>query len=341
MPIIEFYKYSIDKKIEQPNLLEMMGETDENPPYHYDSPQDCFGSFFKTGGKISFGILVTDAEGDSEWELFGNDILRHEEGVILMTLENNKEKHTIVNKQDTSHEHHPYCNIIFDNRLGHQYIAIERNSAFDNKTDKVANLMMSAFNNHNFLGQYHLEFTMEKMKKKKVLFWSMITDIRTLFHDEIRQIRLDFNGNTEEMPDPDGLTDILQQLAKKAECATALLLCAESDLRGIKLEEIHEDLTHLAEICMTRHGYNLSVRFKRFGIFRYGADVLAQFGIEDELLSEFEKRSPKEINNIFDDPDINVTLISWLDRMHTILKDYEHEPLVSTKRKICRRRKVR
>lgn len=340
MPIFEIYNYSIGKKKGCPGLFDRTDAAGDAPSVHCDSPLGCFGGFFNTGGQIPFSILSHDEEGNSRYEPFGNEILRSEGDIVLMTLENNKVKHTTIDKKDIRHEHHPYCRIIIDNRPGRCYIAIERSPAFQNDPDRVASMMTEAFNSPNVLGQYRYGFAMEKMKKNKADFWDMVAEILRLFNDTVRQIRLDFNGKKGNgSPDPGGIFAILSQLSQKAGCDASLLLDSDDHEEGVRLEEIRGDIANLADICMRNPGYDLSVRFRRFGIFRFGAELYARFGIDEEMLERFEKRQPRQAV-LFDDCGDDVTLPDWLDRTHSLLKEYKHEPLVTTKSNGRLRRRI-
>ena len=53
------------------------------------------------------------------------------------------------------------------------------------------------------------------------------------------------------------------------------------------LNAIHEDLLNLAEICLNEGEYDLSIHFFSYGIFRYGSDVVAQYGIEQSIIDDF------------------------------------------------------
>lgn len=97
------------------------------------TPEDCLGSFFETNHSLELPVLITSGNGSGAttcWDKHKCDVLRHEGGVILMTVEANKSKHTTIDKKDVEHQHHPYSIVLIDNRPGHQMVGIERNSAF-------------------------------------------------------------------------------------------------------------------------------------------------------------------------------------------------------------------
>lgn len=336
MPIFTLYRYKIDTRKDEGELFEYEGDGTVTPKYA--THEECFGSFFSTGGKLPLNVLCEKGKGKdktTEWEAFENDVLRCDNGVMLMTIENNKWKHTTNKKKDVAHEHHPYCHVVIDNRPGHQIIAVVKNAAFDNKPDKVCGILNHAFNNRVFLGQYHLQLTFTKCQRNSNEFWPVVNDIRSKFKDSVKQIRMDFSGkDEEEQANPSDVVAIMRALAKKSASTAAVTLNADGD--EVKLDELHDDLTNMADICIKQKGmYNLTVKFKTFGLYRYGTDIMAQFGVEDEVLDEFEHGIKRMAE---DNPDGTFALTEWLDRMHELLKDYTNEVPVQKSGKKRRRR---
>lgn len=113
------------------------------------------------------------------------------------------------------------------------------------------------------------------------------------------------------------------------------MLLAEGD-GEVKLHEVSDDVSHIAALCLEHPGYDLMVKFRQFGVYRYGADLLAQFGVDDEVLKNFENGS-QEFD--FEANTSTYGLMVWLDKLFTLLNDYGKHA-VSTKRKAPRRRKV-
>ena len=338
MAIFAIYKYRIDKKNEEQK--ELFGDPEEESSKelkHYKTPEECFASFFKTGGKLALNVLKEKGRGKDktiEWESFENDVLRVTDDVILMTIENNKVKHTTNKKKDVAHEHHPYCHVVIDNRPGHQIMAVVKNSAFDNKPDKVCGILYQAFNNKTILGQYHLKIEFTKRQRKKNEFWPVVNDIRSMFKDSVRQIRMDFAGkDAAEEADANDVVTIMRALAIKSASSAAVTLNADGD--EVRLDELHDDLTNMANICLTQKGYDLTVKFRTFGLYRYGADIVAQFGVDDEVIGEFEN-GVKKMN--FETPEGSYALIEWLDRMQELLVKYDDETPVQKRGKRGRRR---
>lgn len=338
MPIFAFYEYKISQRNdEEADLFKDRVAEDMVQLKHYDSPEACFGSFFRTNGKLPLNVLKAKGKGKDkivEFEPYENDVLMVADDVILMTIENNKWKHTTNKKKDVAHEHHPFCHVVIDNRPGHQVMAVVKNSAFDNKPDNVCGILNQAFNNAVILGKYHLKIEFSKRQRAKNEFWPVVNDIRSIFKDSVRQIRMDFSSkDSEEQPDPQDVVAVMRALAKKSASTAAVTLNAEGE--EVRLDELHDDLTNMANICLTQKGYDLTVKFRSFGLYRYGADIVAQFGVEDDIVDEFEK-GIKRMN--FENPNGSFALIEWLDRMIELLPRYENETPVQKRGKRSRRR---
>lgn len=163
----------------------------------------------------------------------------------------------------------------------------------------------------------------------------MVWDIRKKFNDRVRFIKLDFRGEGENKS-ADGLMALITQLARKGDCAALLELSHKPGSSEINLQELHDDLTNIAAICLNEGIFDLTVHFAHFGCYRYGADIMAQFGIEEEAISSFGV----ELLGCFDGNSPTFALIQWMDKMNEILKDYANTGILQKGRKKGPRRKA-
>lgn len=129
---------------------------------------------------------------------------------------------------------------------------------------------------------------------------------------------------------------LITQLARKGDCAALLELSHKPGSPEINLQELHDDLTHIAAICLNEGIFDLTVHFAHFGCYRYGADIMAQFGIEEEAISSFGV----ELLSCFDGNSPTFALIQWMDKMNEILKDYANTGILQKGRKKGPRRKA-
>ena len=185
------------------------------------------------------------------------------------------------------------------------------------------------------LSVYGREIVIQPLHKKTTDFWPVVWDIRKKFNDRVRFIKLDFRGEGENKS-ADGLMALITQLARKGDCAALLELSHKPGSPEINLQELHDDLTHIAAICLNEGIFDLTVHFAYFGCYRYGADIMAQFGIEEEAISSFGV----ELLSCFDGNSPTFALIQWMDKMNKILKDYANTGILQKGRKKGPRRKA-
>lgn len=335
-----FYFYAFDNKASE-EAVDLFGKTNETTDEDTRKPRvrhssECLGSFFATNHSLELPVQKITGKGKEKkwvWDKHKCEVLRNEGGVILMTVEANKSKHTTIDKKDVEHQHHPFSTVLIDNRPGRQMIGIERNSAFDGNPDKLAEILQKSVS--NLLSPYGRKIELLKLKKKSDEFWPVVDRLRTQYKDRVKQIKLDMSGKDGEHPNGNMLIGLISDLAKQTQSEASLMLCAEGE-GEVKLQEVQEDVSHIAAICLEHKEYDLSVKFEKFGVYRYGADLLAQFGVEDNVLDCFENGS-LEFN--FDMGTSGYALTEWLDKLNTLLNDYERY-IVSAKRKALHRRKV-
>lgn len=328
MPIFKFYKFQISSKAKTMELFSPNTPASATP--EATDSAGILDELLHTGCQIELAV-PKDVQ-NSEWEIFHCKILRHDGGVALMVLENNRYKHTIINMKDVEHEHHPFCHVILDNRPGHQYVGIERNSAFGTKTDKVANILCTGLSLK--LHEYHRKMEIERLTKKNAELWNVVDQVMDTFDDRVVQIRLDYQGDSTEGKEVNRMLGGMLMLAKKSD-SDALFALNGKTSNGVRIDDIRTDLQHIAEMCLKSPNYALAVKFKNFGVYRYGADLMAQFGTDDNVINDFA--TGKTVMN-FDTGQPDYDLRLWLDRLERLMtKDYKNEPIQSTRTRRHRR----
>lgn len=355
MPLFNFYSFEL-VPVNQPIDLFSSAEAEAEgvvaePQEAPDASLDArLGSLFTTGKQLLLHTLIQRGSGrnkTSEWEKYTCDVLRHEAGVVLLTIDNNKVKYTTVNKKERSNEHHPYCHVVIDNRPDRGIIGIERNAAFDSRTDRVADILREGLTYE--LRPYRCQLLIRQLKKRSSDFWPTVTLLRNSFQDGVKQISLDLEG-CDAADHTNQMLSLLTSFAKRAKADTVVMVNAKGD-GEVDLDEVYDDMTQIAAICVAQKGYNLSVKFRHFGVYRYGHDLLAQFGVDDQLLTQFDQgvsRLPASTGDLFSHelPSTEQTeshpfgtngLLDWLDTLHKLLKDYEHD-VIQIRRKRSRRK---
>lgn len=332
MPIFAIYQYELKEGKSGRSLFpDLVEEPDTKKRSAYSTREEYFGSYFNPKTIID---LHARKNAKIETEPYRCDVLAHFEDVILLTIENNKEKHTIENKKDVKHPHHPYCHIIIDNRKEHQLLAIERSSAFDGNPERICKILCEGMNYKMFFA--NVEISYREKYKARTEFWKTVNDIKVLFDDRVSQVRLDFDRKKtkDSKPKPGDIMGIIAAMAIKGKANSGFYLGSGGN-EEVQLDEIRDDLIGIADICMKQKEYNLVLKFKKFGIYKYGADIKAQFGVDDSVLINFENGN-KEIEE--GNPEGTFALAQWLNRINKLMKDYEDTTPILQRRIRSRRR---
>lgn len=328
MTIFKFYSFENSPIENTPQLFDI----NDGAPSQPADPIQRFGSLFTTGRQIELTV-PKDIHG-ADWDIFRCQVLRHESGVVLMALENNRSKHTTINLKDVEHEHHPFCLVIIDNRPDRQYIGIERNSAFGANTDKVADILRNGLSYK--MREYRRRIEITRLTKQTTDFWDVVDEIRSKFDDHVTRISIDYAENDPKAK-PRRANDLLAaicMLGEKSKSDVLFELKANTD-EGVCLKEIRSDMQHIADICLKQPNYNLSVRFKNFGVYRYGSDLVAQFSVDDNVASDF---ADGKLIVDFETGGPSYDLVCWLNRLCELMNNnYKNEPLQPKRTRRSRR----
>ena len=300
---------------------------------NYNTHEDLLASFFDTGSTVPHVGSTVGIEP------YRADVLHKAEGVILYTLENNSHKITMVNKGAVKHEHHPYCPVIIDFRPEHRLIAAPRHTAFGNDPDKILTILYHTFN--GLLSPYHLKIEFETMTRPREDFMPIVNSIRTTFKDRVKYIKMEFSGeedddNSQVKEDKHYIEDYIGSLLRMANSSKSdgLFEFRERNQDGVDVDAIDNDLSIISQICKENRRYALAVAFQKFGIYRYGMDLRATFGLEDEILNDFRPGS----GDIFKKSGYSFDLPAWFDRISNFIVGYEKNIFVDRRRAPRRRR---
>lgn len=321
--IFSIYRYSIRKTPKQ--LRVFVDENDEQQvSFNETTPEDLLDSLFpKKDESLSFGGLVNKSNtSKDEKKTYNNIVLEHKESIVVLQIQANKSK-TITDTNWDNHQepHHPYCLVIFDNRPGRRFVAIER-SAMD--TAKTAHILQESFNSKLQKSGY----TIEMMTLiDKLPFMEAIYHIKEKLSVSITKVTFDFINNNREQRLKNNrflleLTNWINQFAENGQISAEI----HDDS---KLEKIQKDLELMAELCSLNSNYHLLVKFRRFGLFRYGQDVEAQLGVNEEVLKRFIF-AEYTMFDLFEDCN-PITLPEWLDDVKKLYENYEEEKLSQKK----------
>lgn len=289
---------------------------------------EALDEVFQTNGSYALPVVrEKKARTPSlECEKYHVDVLRRENMVTLLQLENNKHKKTINNHKETTHEHHPFCHVLLDCRHATRLVGIERSSAFDRKPEKTAAILSAGLSQILRPNGYKVWLTPKT--KKAPDFWDVVNEIRRTFDDKVKQVTLTFEdgddrqGKTAGQPSPDSMIAFMQQMAQRTHSDASLAFDAR-DNGEVNLEAVREDLDQLARICLKQPCYSLNVRFQHFGAYRFGAHLKMELGLSQEALTHFMEGQ----RSLFaGDTPGQYELVVWLDRLQKLLDEYSDQP---------------
>lgn len=330
MTIFAIYRYNMSSL----GMKEPSFSQDEEYKTHdkCKTLEEKFESFFGKAEDQVLGIKeVKEKRNGKKSSVEGEEHLctvkQHKNNIIILRLKANKKKtvETIEDqKQDV--EHHPGCLIIIDNRKGSNLMVVERNSSAFSDPDKVMAIMRDSFNRK--MQEYGCAIEITPLRKKEK-FWVAVDEIRHKLKDSITCIKFDFKAEEQKEHAKGKIYEIMKWFNLFAKDSELSMNIGDEH----KLEQVKSDLDCMAELCLQSPDYNLTVKFHDFGLFRYGQDVKAQYGIEDDVIKEFIRPSCSYVQDLFaDDLSPVIDLPQWFDNVNILFADYEQETSLGRKR---------
>lgn len=329
MAIFAIYRYELRSHRQLDKLYHQGEESQQHPAY--DSPEALFESFFGVRKQPLTGIVSYRTKGrgkkqTSEPENHGAEVEQHKEHIVQFRLQANKSKK--ISKEDWTEEvvgHFPDCRVIIDFRPGVRLMVIERNTTAFSDPDKVMKILQDSFSRK--LRDYGLTIGMERLSKQQ-LFWDAVNEIRSKFKDEVKQVTFSFDKQ-EKVKGDRSFTARLMQWASLFSQSTSLELNVDNDKR---LRKVAKDLTRMSELCAQYRTYHLTVRFRDFGLFRFGQDIQAQYGLAEEVIDNFIYVAPQY--NLFGEEQAQEAsgLSRWFERIIILFEEYGTSEAMGGKR---------
>ena len=320
MAVYAIYHYDFSQT--QETALKFEGSK-ETP---LDKAQEVFESLLQ--GEKPFLIRNTRKDAIEEW--LDNEVVKKHEKTTLMLVCNEKHKKYMEKKQENVFVYPPACFVIFDNRDDVANIAIERSPSFDNDPDKVCVLLQEAINNK--LKDYRLEISI-RPKLREAGVWEVVENQTKTYDDRITKVVFNFAvpDKVKGIDAPKDLRKNLQALSSlcKAFDAVKASYKVEADKNGtLKMDRTQKDMAQMVQLCAT-NAYDLSIHFRYYGVYRFGADERAFSSLNDAFVNEF-------INGVTTyDNQGNTTfnLCLWLNDVRRVIEGYKDGKPVSKKRK--------
>lgn len=329
--IFSIYRYSIRK---QPGSQTDYTVPNNLKPSNYDSLEAFFESYFPHKGSDNFILNFNKSTKKDmllEKEEHKTLVLEHRDNIVLFQIQANTTK-SLSGEDWVNHKepHHPFCNVIIDNRPGRQYIAIEH-AAMD--VDKTAHIIEAHFQKE--LNKAGLSFKIVSLYTK-LEFFEAIKFIKNTLGVNASKLTFEFDKHLEEKKELSSrflhaLNEWIGRFADSGQVSANI-----TDDERLEDEIIREDLRLISELCYSNPKYHLSVMFKNFGIYRYGHDIYAQFGLTEDVLDLFvnpPENKPKQLYAFEEEEKKPITsLDKWLDDIKKLFEKHEEISLFDKKR---------
>lgn len=301
-----------------------------------DKPVDKYPNYYL--GKIIGSVgneldLLRTRQGDGK-EHIPNCVLRNEDGIALIRI-HNKENYTFFElPENTGNEvkdcvgvtksSYPFGYVVIDYRYGKCQLAIEKTSAWDNKTVTIRYSLEKFFN--DMLSDSWGITTKIKEKSVRKDFEKFI-DQRTIDHgDMIESFTFEF-VNEKRKPTvriPESLTEQMEIYSRVLEFYGAISSVTTvnmgSKVDNEKLKQLSSVLAYSAD-----NAFNLMVKFKDYGEYSCKDGVVAKYPMNDVVISNFKDFiTPDIVTSDFD-------LRSWLDVVFEKVKEGKDDEEIPTK----------
>jgi len=251
------------------------------------------------------------------------------DGVTVLVVCNEKSHKYKEKMEDRELEYHPGCRVIIDNRPGIAQIAIERSGSFDEKTERVRDLLQEAL--CKAFSRYELVVEV-RAKKREGTFWDAVDEQCDVYSDTVTQVAFDFPNDDVVGPidAPKQTLDklaVLRSFAAGMNAARGVYQAFSDKNRIIHLDRTQEDIAHMVGLCCN-NGYNISVHFKHYGVYRYGTDIKALSQLNEDVIKEFISGQTVAGGSTKGE----WALILWLDEVRKVTENYKDEEPIEKKR---------
>ena len=312
MPVFAIYKIVFDRS-RQKNL------------YQKETGESAFNKAQELLAQVLLNSLpVTKEKRDKTLVPLENYVKTRRDDISLLVICNEKE-HKYKEKEDSrTLEYHPGCYVIIDNRPGVAQIAIERSTSFDSKTDKVRDLLEEALS--KCFDEYGLTVEI-RSKWRTGTFWEAVNEQFGKYNDTISRVVWDFPHEDEGPIDASetqrNKLTLLRSVGAALNAVKGQVKWEAEKNDTLRLDQTKEDVSQLVALC-ANNGYNISVHFRHYGVYRFGSKIMALSMLKEDVLNEFisgQTMLGKTVEGRFE-------LTEWLDNVRKTTEGYtDDEPI--------------
>lgn len=346
--IFSIYKYNVSQASYKQDLPDGFYTPGNVHPKDYPTLHDYFreACLRKRGAMMEIHRISTRTGKDAatnrsgvavtEKDTHSAKVIENKDGIVILHVQANKSK-TIHNADFTDEPvgDYPPFFVIFDNRPGHQYLAIENKGM---KADDSVLMLHNEFN--NTMEQCGIAFEVSGLFMKYDNFHSALVFFKKYLKSAITKLSFEFGKRSSDEELPPHLDHFIKEWMEKFSEGGKIEAAISNDENLMLATDIKQDIELLANLCLKNSKYKLSAWFGNKGIYRYGKENKAQFGMDSKILDLFVN-PPVMNNSIFHEPvETSVpSLNDWLDNVKEIFQNYDKARILPRSRtKVSRKR---
>lgn len=219
--------------------------------------------------------------------------------------------------------------LAIDNRYEDQgLIAIEKNAGWGKTPEKLRVLLEQSLS--RILWDYGLDIKIEA-RLRPTEFWEFLDEQCNKNGDGVTKVTIEIDHKNKKSAESKGkkqraarLMKNMDEVADKNKAIRSIFSMEFEDVNARKIK----DMVHIAKLC-DENDYELSVRLKKFGLYRSNETVTAFFPMEVEALTTFgwQYTSTMEDNNH------TYQLMTWFDEVRKKIANIEDDTKTPEPRK--------
>lgn len=286
--------------------------------------QRIFADLFE-GNKLNLYL----SKEDGMPEMYDNYKWKGVENVFIYQINNNQNKTIIKPTGETkngvpqfdgiSEKSMPLGIVAIDNRRKDKgLIALEKNAGWGKTPEKLRDLLEQSF--RHMLYDQGLDIKIEP-KLRPTDFWGFTDEQCNKNGDSVTKVTIDFLHKNDKNPvnkkqRAAHLMKVIDNIGKKNGAIKSSFSMEFEEVNARKIK----DMVHIAELC-DKNEYDLSIYFKKFGLYRSKETVTAFYPMDEEVLNTFGW----QYSATMEDTNHTYQLMTWFDDVLKKLIELENE----------------
>ena len=318
-----FYRYRFEKTVER-SLFTSEGHIEVTDEFLNERLAQGLEDMAQRQDKLNLYNFKKDKSGDETSEKYENEILRVDNGIVMLQVRNNKHKMVMPIDKNEAQEigHYPICWVIIDTRPDSRAILVQQKMDTFSRPDEVIGMIVDYFSRELDLKNLNYKLIYEKRLCVGSI-WDIVRTRTSNGQDRVKSLSIKIIGKrAREDNDVDKALQLV--LEKLAAPEGELKLTSDDNAQKI-LDDTKEDVRNTVDMLIDNN-YNMKIGFDKSGTVEYGKEAAAVYGISDGVCEEFERGTIV----MRDDGSSGYNLEVWLD---TLIPEDQNHIYVQAERK--------